>query len=273
MDIEESIKLSCAPFWAHPDMKHLAESNPSKPLPNVIPWRDHWMQAVYYLPKPLTLQTGDSFILNSNHDEYSLWFDVFHAKSDIKQSVPRHECSCSMHMTYSRSRIGQLNQSQRNKRFIRYLEDNVKKDSNVLVLGDGSLLGLSCSRLGAKKVLCHEPHRYSRHFMEKMVEHNQLKNVKFIEKLDDIKEDIETIDLVFAEPYFLTSILPWDNFFFGSLLMKIIKNLPKSSKISPSAARIYCVPVEFLDLNKIRTPIKECEGFDLKIFDDMVEVR
>ncbi|KAM7356509.1 arginine methyltransferase 7 isoform 2-T2 [Cochliomyia hominivorax] len=275
MDIEEEIQLSCAPFWAHPDFKQLANENyPAKPLANVIPWRDHWMQAIYYIPKPLHItKIGEEFILNCNHDEYSLWFDAF-PKSDenLKKSVSRHSCTCSLHMTYGRSRIGQLNQSPRNKRYLNYLDERINKDSKVLVLGDGCLLGLSCSRLNAAKVWCHEPHRYSRHFMNSVAKFNELSNVEFLEKLEDLNEnDVKGITHIFAEPYFLTSILPWDNFYFGTLLMKIKEKLCETVEIAPFGARIYCVPVEFLDLHKIRTPLKECEGFDLSHFDKLVE--
>jgi len=63
-------------------------------------------------------------------------------------------------MTYSRSRIGQINQSPRNKRYLRYLEESIEAGkSNVLVLGNGCLLGLASSALGAASVQLHESHR------------------------------------------------------------------------------------------------------------------
>ncbi|MCP6117004.1 hypothetical protein NL387_27330, partial [Klebsiella pneumoniae] len=45
MDQEGKISLSCAPWWSHPD----ADISSQTPQ-DTIPWRDHWMQAVYYLP-------------------------------------------------------------------------------------------------------------------------------------------------------------------------------------------------------------------------------
>lgn len=41
-----------------------------------IPWRDHWMQAVYYLPQPRHAQQDTTLTLVSSHDEYSLWFNI-----------------------------------------------------------------------------------------------------------------------------------------------------------------------------------------------------
>ena len=63
--------LSCAPHWAHPDTQGRPDSGPAD-----VPWRDHWMQAVYYLPREVRLRRRDEFNLVSSHDEYSLWFSV-----------------------------------------------------------------------------------------------------------------------------------------------------------------------------------------------------
>ena len=50
MDPARKITLSCAPHWAHPNG---GESKPSSSLgfshdDKNVPWRDHWMQSVYY---------------------------------------------------------------------------------------------------------------------------------------------------------------------------------------------------------------------------------
>uniref|UniRef100_A0A1I8N5W2 Protein arginine N-methyltransferase n=2 Tax=Musca domestica TaxID=7370 RepID=A0A1I8N5W2_MUSDO len=275
LDLEGEIRLSCAPFWAHPHLKEMAASEyPAKPLSNVIPWRDHWMQAIYYVPKPLNLQKDDTFTLLCNHDEYSLWFDVSIGTNELNKKVPRHQCSCRMHLTYSRSRIGQMNESIRNKRYMKCLEEKINESSNVLVLGDSCLLGLASVKLGAKSVICYEPQQYSREFLKGIAKNNQLENVKIVQKLGDITDDeLQAVNFIFAEPYFLTSILPWDNFYFGTLLMQLKDKFHKFEEmpISPLGAKIYCVPLEFLDLHKIRSPVKECEGFDLRLFDEMVQ--
>ncbi|KAI9581497.1 protein arginine N-methyltransferase 7 [Glossina fuscipes] len=276
MDFKEEIVLSCAPFWAHPNFKELkAKASPKLPLTNVVPWRDHWMQAIYYIPRPLKLtESDDEFILNCNHDEFSWWFNVLpKVSNNFEKQNKRHACICRFHTTYSRSRIGQINQAPRNKRYLRFLENNIHKDSNVLVLGHGCILGLACCSLGASKVWCHEPYKFSRHFMDSLVQCNKLNNVHLVESLKDIKsEDLSSLTHIIAEPYFLTSILPWDNFYFGYLLTKILEKLNRLVQISPFAASIYAVPVEFLDLHKIKAPVRECEGFDLSLFDKMVEV-
>lgn len=269
MDVQGEIVLSCAPYWAHPDFPELAKNaSKHKPIQNVIPWRDHWMQAVYYIPSPKISSPGEELVLTSNHDEYSFWFDVGKAKPT--ETIKRYSCSCSFHIANCRSRIGQLNQSSRNKKYLRILEEEITDKSVVLSLSDGSLLGLSTAKMGAKLVICLEAHRFSRECLESYVKFNKLENVEIVKSLDEI-ENHKDITHVIAEPYFTTSLVPWDNFYFGTLLNQIKEKLEKSVQILPKTARLYAAPVEFLDLHKIRTPLGTCEGFDLAIFDKFID--
>ncbi|XP_054733207.1 protein arginine N-methyltransferase 7 [Anastrepha obliqua] len=256
--------LSCAPYWAHPDYKEETD---------VIPWRDHWMQAIYYIPKPLHIsRSDDKFVLNCNHDEYSLWFDVHTTLTSGKKEVPRHACTCNFHLAYSHSRIGQLNQSVRNKRYLNYLEQNLTKNSKVLCIGDSCILGLAIAKMGVSSVVLCEKNSFSRRFMNSVAQSNNLENVEFVENLNNLEEiKLPHLTHIFAEPYFLSAILPWDNFLFGQLLQKIMDKLSPTVQISPHSAKIFAVPVQFTDLHKIRTPVNQCEGFDLSIFDEMIK--
>lgn len=272
MDQEDTIILSCAPSWSHPDYQTLTAKLPnSVPPQNVIPWRDHWMQAVYYVPSSLHIQKGQEIFLNFMHDEYSLWFDVTRNRlnnPDIRQPL----CECGFHNAYSRTRIGQLNDSVRNKKYLRILEESINTKSVVLCLSDGSLLGLACSAIGAKQVICFEQHRYSRQVLDKYVEHNKLKNVRIVDNLEYVSEWSE-ITHVFGEPSFVSSIVPFDNLYFGTALTQILPKLRLDVSVLPVRAVTYAVPVEFLDLQKIRSPLGVREGFDLSIFDRLIEVR
>ena len=40
----------------------------------IFQWRDHWMQAVYYLPQKKKVEMGQTFEIVCNHDEFSIWF-------------------------------------------------------------------------------------------------------------------------------------------------------------------------------------------------------
>ncbi|XP_068146639.1 protein arginine N-methyltransferase 7 [Drosophila tropicalis] len=268
LDHESEIVLSCAPFWAHPDKdKHVAGED--KPLANSIPWRDHWMQAIYYIPKPLHLSnTKETFYLSCHHDEYSLWFDA--QLKEPAESIERHHCTCDLHLINPRSRIGQLNQSLRNKRYLNYLEETTTKDSQFLVLGNSCFLGLATSGLGAASVEIYDSNSLSRRLLDSFIKFNKLENVRLLEKLEEV-QDHSKLTHIFAEPYFINSILPWDNFYFGTLLLRLKDRLSEGTQISPCAARIFALPMEFLDLHKIRAPVGNCEGFDLSLFDEMVK--
>lgn len=259
----DNLVLSCAPYWAHPDYKNGSDK---------IPWRDHWMQAIYYIPKPQHIsRIGETFVLSCNHDEYSFWFDV-HTTLKIDAAVPRHACTCNLHLSYPRSRIGQMNQSVRNKKFLSYLENNLTKHSHVLCLGDGCVLGMAAAKMGVTSILLCENHYFSKRFMKSVVETNDLKNVEFVDGINSLPDSkLSQLTHIFGEPYFFSAILPWDNFQFGNLLQNIIEKLPPKVKISPHSAKIFGVPVQFTDLHKIRTPVQQCEGFDLKLFDRMIK--
>ena len=63
---------------------------------------------------------------------------------------------------------------------------------------------------------------------------------------------------VLAEPHFTVSVLPWHNLLFWFIRSQL--DLPESVRISPCRARMFCVPVHYTDLWKIRAPLKEVEG-------------
>lgn len=272
MDEAGEIILSCAPFWDHPDFPKLQKENKSNNLPeqNLIPWRDHWMQALYYLPKDVKVTENQELNLISNHDEYSLWFDVVKDMNiSLKNECPM--CDCGFHQSYSRSRIQEMNNSLRNKKYLKILEENINEKSVCLSLSDGSILGLATSVLGAKKLYCLEQNRISRKVLESYIEFNNLKNVTVIGSVNEIK-DFSEITCVVGEPFFISSIVPWDNFYFGTILNSIKDKLRDDVLILPKTARIYALPVEFLDLHKIRSQVGICEGFDLQVFDTLIEV-
>lgn len=69
--------LSCAPVWEHPDTKKLQDKGMSlTEIADVIPWRDHWMQAIYYLPTETSVIANKEISLLGYHDEYSMWFQL-----------------------------------------------------------------------------------------------------------------------------------------------------------------------------------------------------
>lgn len=77
MDTEGKVLLSCAPVWEHPDVKEDVKNGGSvEELSEKIPWRDHWMQAVYYFSKDVEVSAGKEVTLVTSHDEYSFWYHL-----------------------------------------------------------------------------------------------------------------------------------------------------------------------------------------------------
>ncbi|XP_063991899.1 protein arginine N-methyltransferase 7 [Diachasmimorpha longicaudata] len=263
MDINEEIILSCAPVWEHPDaMISGSDSSSMSRAADGIPWRDHWMQAVYYLPEEVEIAENEEYKLTGCHDEYSFWFRL--SRGDVEVPKPP-ACECLVHIAYPRSRLRQLNDKLRNEKYLRVLEKCITPDTTCLCFSDGSLLGLAAANLGAKEVIILEPNHLSRRALESFVKENDLeRKVRILKGVEEIPEGVK--GLVFGEPYYVNSIFPWDNLRFWYLASHFAPGM----KVLPCIARVRGVAMEFKDLHKIRAPLGVCEGFDLGIFDELV---
>ncbi|XP_072401270.1 protein arginine N-methyltransferase 7 [Diabrotica undecimpunctata] len=265
MDCEERILLSCAPVWAHPEAK-------MKPAEE-IPWRDHWMQGVYYLPQEIDVKKDEKYIVHCGVDEYSLCFNMESVKSSVITSTLEPPiCNCGLHISFSRTRIGQMNDSRRIKKYLALFEEHLDKDSSILVLGDSFYSALAAAKLGVKKMYFLELNKISRGILLDYINANDVENVKIVESLDELKAtDISDVNVVLAEPYFTSSILPWDNLRVLYLFREIRDQLSRDIIIFPKRAVIKAVPVHFKDLYKIRSPLDTCEGFTMDAFDKLIE--
>ncbi|KAK3909580.1 Protein arginine N-methyltransferase 7 [Frankliniella fusca] len=237
MDTKGEVILSCAPFWAHP----------SKPAhPNDIPWRDHWMQAVYYLPTPVPVMQGQELTLISSHDEFSLWFNL---GLDLKlkdKDYLRPICSCSAHAALSRTRVGQINDEQRTIKYLKALKSSVNVNTICLSIGDSCLIALAAAKLGAKKVYCLESCSLMKRILENYVQYNKLGSKVVVLDESSVSQTVldqtisEKINLVLSEPYHM--------------------------------GRLFGMAVEFKDLWKIRAPLRNVQGFEMKFFDELIDV-
>lgn len=264
MDTEGKVILSCAPRWTHPETKQDRNAE--------IPWRDHWMQAVYYLPTEVKVKKNQEIHLISCHDEYSLWFNLTENLRLTEEHYMNPVCTCAVHSCFSRTRIGQINDSKRNKKYLSLFETYINRESTVLILTEGFYFGLSAAKL-AKKVYITETNNISQRILKDFIDHNDLKNVEVISNLDVLNQvDLSDVNIVMSEPYFMSSILPWDNLLFLYLLKSVRKFLLPGVQIFPKRAVIKGVAVHFIDLYKIRSPLGTCEGFLMDDFDHLIEV-
>ncbi|KAM9808294.1 protein arginine N-methyltransferase 7 [Neosynchiropus ocellatus] len=266
MDPEGTIVCSMAPGWTYPQA-------------SMAPWRDHWMQSVYFLPEATRVSEGDRLSLTVCHDDYSLWFGL---RSDSCSSslgaapLDRPGCTCQAHLVWTRPRFGELNDKRRTESYVRALRSVVREDSVCVSVSDGSLLPVFARVLGAQKVFSLESSRMSKQVVEQVLEANTLKGG--VELLEVRPESMtagdlggEQISVLMGEPYFSTSLLPWHSLFFWYCRTALAGLLRPDATVLPRSASLHMVAVEFQDLWRIRAPCGTCEGFDVSPMDQMVQ--
>ncbi|XP_028158000.1 protein arginine N-methyltransferase 7 isoform X1 [Ostrinia furnacalis] len=263
MDTEGKIGLSCAPWWAHPD----ADMSSERPQDS-IPWRDHWMQAVYYLPQEITLNKNSEITLISCQDEYSLWF-YLEDQNTKPSHYKRPVCECGVHMALSRTHVSYLNDGKRSKKFLNQIREEMGRDAVFLDFNGSSVLGLAAASMGAKTVYIIENTNMHIGILEDYIKENSLTNVKIIPEPND--EVLKEVTNVISDPNFSSAILPWENLKMAYILYKFKDKLRENVSLIPEGCEFWAMPVEFQDLHKIRIPLGKCEGIDMSVFDSLVE--
>ncbi|XP_038070296.1 protein arginine N-methyltransferase 7-like [Patiria miniata] len=262
MDTEGEIRLSTAPTWAHPEGLDAQ-------------WRDHWMQAVYFLDQPLQVRKGEPLHVTLSHDDYSLWFNVSQSpKPNVEPERP--VCHCGAHVAWSRPRIGMLNDAARTETFTQALRKVVNDKTLCVSVSDGSMLPLIAARLGAKQVYSLEPNFMTHRVMQDIIKGNNLTEEVILsdESALNLPQDFfkgQKIDVLMGEPFFLTSILPWHNLHFWYARTALSPHMAEGALVLPSRARLRGVAAEFDHLWKFHAPVGNIEGFDVRTFDGLVQ--
>ncbi|XP_026569941.1 protein arginine N-methyltransferase 7 [Pseudonaja textilis] len=267
MDPAGSIKCSLAPYWVQ---NTFGESPP---------WRDHWMQCVYFLPNEEPVTQGQSMDLTAFHDDYSVWFKLQKSRNEeskASEDTDRPVCVCQAHLLWNRPRFGELNDWDRTLCYFQALKKVLKPNGVCLSISDGSLLPVLAHHLGAEKVFTLECSSLSRSLMQKIFMANGLEDkITILEKPPELltPSDFEErkISLLIAEPFFSTSLLPWHNLFFWYARTALESHLTSDVTVLPQSASLHLMTVEFKDLWRIRSPCGTCEGFDMRIMDDMIK--
>jgi len=81
------------------------------------------------------------------------------------------------------------------------------------------------------------------------------------------------VSLILAEPHFSASILPWHNLQFWYLKNQLPRAVLNNVRLIPQKAEFCMMAVQFENLWKIRAPVKNVEQFNLKPFDEIIQVR
>lgn len=258
MDTDGDIMLSCAPKW------HLQQNN--------VPWRDHWIQGVYYFANEVNLKTNEEVNLVGYHDELSFWFDT--NKSSSYLDVPFPYCECDFHRVISRTLIGQMNDHYLTNNYLTALKKYVQPNSVCLFVGNLSFMGLTAALFGAAKVYYYDvsgPQSFGK-VLNSYIRSNDLEDKivllktykEVLEIISKQKETEEEICTVFMEPS--KWILPeWIDIVRYSLQVN-----PKTN-IFPKEGTVKIQAVEFDDLWKIRAPLTEVEGFEIIPFNEIVQ--
>ncbi|XP_037109470.1 protein arginine N-methyltransferase 7 isoform X2 [Syngnathus acus] len=250
MDPTGTIVCTMAPSWTYPQ-------------PKMAPWRDHWMQSVYFLPIECKVAKGEDLSLNVDHDDYSLWYSLqSHSRQHSQDNVirSRPSCTCQAHLVWNRPRFGELNDKVRTKSYVNALHSVLKEDSICLGVSDGSLLPVFAQLLGAKKVCSLENFSMTKQVIEQVLEANSMRGR--VELLDIRPEQLtskdlggEQISLLIGEPYFCTSLLPWHSLYFWYCRTILAGLLRPNATILPCSATLHMVAVEFqksLDIQESR---------------------
>uniref|UniRef100_A0A8D2NLU0 Protein arginine N-methyltransferase n=1 Tax=Zosterops lateralis melanops TaxID=1220523 RepID=A0A8D2NLU0_ZOSLA len=246
MDPSGMINCTMAPYW------------PSDPI-----WRDHWMQCVYFLPREEPVVQGEKLYLTACLGE-----------TDARVESP--VCRCRAHLLWNRPRLGELNDQNRTRQYIKSLKKVLKTDSVCLCISDGSLLPVLAHYLGAKQVFTLENSGVSCSVMEKFFKANHLEDkIKIIEARPELLKpshlEDKKISVLVGEPFFTTSLLPWHNLYFWYARTAVSAHLASNVTVLPQSAALHMMIVEFQDLWRIRSPCGICEGFDVQTMDDMIK--
>ncbi|KAM8947509.1 protein arginine N-methyltransferase 7 [Pelodytes ibericus] len=266
MDPEGTITCSMKPSWAY---------STTEP----IPWRDHWMQCVYFLPEERPVKKGEELCLTGHQDDYCVWYSLTRPSNvEVKSQAPpeRPACHCGAHITWNRARFGELNDRARVGLYREALRKVLTPSSVCLCVSDGSLLPFLAHSVGAAQVYTLESSSMSQHLMEKLFQTNQLQDkIRVLQKSPDslTAADLQDrkISALIGEPFFTTSLLPWHNLYFWYSRTALSATLTKDCTVLPLYASLYVLAVEFKDLWRIRSPCGICEGFDVSIMDDMIK--
>ncbi|XP_053304890.1 protein arginine N-methyltransferase 7 [Spea bombifrons] len=265
MDPEGTIVCSMKPSWAYPTVQP-------------APWRDHWMQCVYFLPEERQVKQGEELCLIGHQDDYCVWYSLTKPSVEAQTQVPleRPACHCGAHITWNRARFGELNDRHRIERYREAIRKVLTPSSVCLCVSDGSLLPFLAHSVGATQIYTLESSSMSQHLMEKLFQTNQLGDkIRVLQKPPDgvTAADLQDgkISALIGEPFFTTSLLPWHNLYFWYARTALSSKLDTHCAVLPLNASLYVLAVEFKDLWRIRSPCGTCEGFDVSIMDEMIK--
>ncbi|CAK9303130.1 unnamed protein product [Gordionus sp. m RMFG-2023] len=251
-------------------------------------WRDHWLQVLYFFANPKTLRgtKGQRLTLACHRDQYSMWFDILDSGEPMLEGVDSRVansydtcCNCYFHLAYNRRRMAYLNEANSNfYKLVDYLK-RMKFDENAtfIVISDGSLLPIYLAHFypGSKSyVMDGGRNQFCTKAFKDLISCNGLKDrITVLTKdpaqlaREDFGEDLTKIDAILGEPYFVSSLFPWDDLYFYYCLLELIYQPSLRSLFNfdhecrhktivfPLSAKLKAVAVNFKELWKTKAPV------------------
>uniref|UniRef100_A0AC11DVN8 Protein arginine methyltransferase 7 n=1 Tax=Ovis aries TaxID=9940 RepID=A0AC11DVN8_SHEEP len=200
--------------------------------PEELQWRDHWMQCVYFLPQEEPVVQGSALCLVAHHDDYCVWYSLQKTSPEKNERVHPVRPVCDCQAHLLWNRPRFGEINDRNR-----TEQYIQALRTVLK-PDSVCLCVSDGSL-----------------LSMLAYHL----------------GAEQVSLLLGEPFFTTSLLPWHNLYFWYVRTAVDQHLGPGAVVMPQAASLHVMVVEFRDLWQIRSPCGNCEGFDVRIMDDMIK--
>lgn len=271
-------------------------------------WRDHWMQAVYFLPK-------DSFKnpiieeqileIQAFRNDYQFWFNYLTPSKikNINEQNIQPCCLCGYHRTYSRNQIRQINDQQTIHQLTTSFSDVYKKfkdsndhhsngqmnqassmdffidlkptkrlktddNCNVFICGGMGIISLLVITLAPESTIFLHNPTKACPFYKEIIYKERLED-KFLGATNLLTLETK-IDILIKDPCINLDKLPWlDVHEFLSAYRSLLgRNIPI---VLPNKINFKVMPVCFDHLWKIRYVIKKIDGLDLMPFHQMVD--
>lgn len=268
MDSEGEIVLSLKPQFPKTGIDDLS-----------VPWREHWIQAIYHLPAASNgntsngqiLQMGSKVDVIASHDEFSLSFSL-----DDRIEC---QCNCGIHSHLSRTRLGVLNDPVYHQSYFDCIKKIMDKtfltcslEGTILYYGDSSLLPiLMAKRWSNCKVYILSTECSSTRFHNLFaIENGVSSNCSTVSNVELIGTKV---DLLVMEPYSLAADMPFDHL---DLWVKFCQN-PHMSQLDmdhvlPNRVIIEMAVVQFNHLWKTKSKVgQNVQGFNLQAFDSLIQ--
>eukprot|EP00124_Ichthyophonus_hoferi_P003240 Ihof_evm2s270 gene=Ihof_evmTU2s270 len=266
LHLDESTHLNTAPDWA---------------LGRIGQWRDHWMQAVCFMPEEVEVEEGTEVEVAAAHDDFSLWYTVYPSYYQGEVVTTKPDCICDAHLAWNHSRIGMLNDRRRMDIITSAIYSVVKPDSVCLSLGDGSLPAMMAAFIhGCQNVYTVEDTAFQRRLLSTLLSSGEGRKDKegritvigrTVEDLTAADLDGKEIDVLMAEPYFLAAVLPWQHIYFWYARERLAPLLSPSVKILPGKAILRAAAIATKELWKSHDNIDHVCDLNLQAFQNLLD--